>query len=203
VTMCWALVHGRGSGEVHHAQHLVRAAAASCSVRLLVKASVPSAAHQQVRQVDAAVGGVGPLALRVEDVEVVAGHAAQHLGPAPRSRRAACRPGRARSRPICAARPAGWSTRPEVRSSSPSASQAWRPARCAPCCRRRCCGCRSCCCPPCRPAWPARWWTRPPGTTGRGLEPAFRWSSTMPGSTVAVRSAASHPARGAGACCSR
>ena len=37
------------------------------------------AADQQVREVDAAVGGVRPLALRVEDVEVVAADAAQHL----------------------------------------------------------------------------------------------------------------------------
>ncbi|KWT97635.1 hypothetical protein APY03_1331 [Variovorax sp. WDL1] len=39
-------------------------------------------AYQQVGQVDTAVGGVGPLALVVEDVEVVAGDAPHHLGPA-------------------------------------------------------------------------------------------------------------------------
>ena len=40
-------------------------------------------ADQQVRQVDAAVFGVRPLALVLEDVQVVAADPAQHLRPAP------------------------------------------------------------------------------------------------------------------------
>ncbi len=54
------------------------------------------AADEQMREVDAAVGGVGPLALRMEDVDVVAAHAAQHLRHAcARSRRARARRSRA------------------------------------------------------------------------------------------------------------
>ena len=116
------------------------------------------AAHQQMGVVDAAVRRVGPLALRVADVEVVAADAphdlrhvaldlarlalADRLQPAqelrdPRRRRSPSRaPGR---------------TAPRCRRTASRRSR----ARCAPCCRRRSSASRTSCCPPCRPAWPA------------------------------------------------
>ncbi len=113
------------------------------------------AAHEEMRIVHAAIGGIRPLALRAADVEVVAADAAQHLWhaaldlpllaladrpqppqevPDPRS---APHPFRARGR-----------SAPRFRRTGSRRSR----ARCAPCCRRRSSASRTNCCPPCPPA---------------------------------------------------
>ena len=88
---------------------------ATLSVRLARPRERAFAADQQVRVVDAAVGGVRPLALRIEHVDVVAADAAQHVRHAcARSRRARARrsraaPRRARARAARARRPSSLS----------------------------------------------------------------------------------------------
>ncbi len=124
-------------GKLTTPSTLARGSSLRCSVRLRVKASVPSRAHQQVRQVDAAVAGVGLLALRVEDVQVVAGHAAQHLGPA-RLDLGAVPSARLRTNsPICARAAAQLRHAARSRAGCRRPARRWRRPRCAPCCRRR------------------------------------------------------------------
>ncbi len=75
-------VHGRvEGGEVDHAQHLGARQRAELQGERARVGQRALGAYQQMGQVDAAVGRVGPLALVVEDVEVVARHAAHDLGP--------------------------------------------------------------------------------------------------------------------------
>ena len=171
-------VHRGAEGrEVDDAQHLgARQLGAACSVRLRGVGERAFGADQQVREVDAAVGGVGPLALVVEDVEVVAGDAAQHLGPARLDlgavllRQVAHEGGDLGARARSASGTGPKSTRGAV--GQPGARC---PARCAPCCRRRSSASRRSCCRPCRRASPARWSRRRPGTRGRAASArAFR-----------------------------
>jgi hypothetical protein len=174
--MCCAAVHGFVEHrEVHHAQHLGAAATRSGEgASDWVSANVPSLPTSRcARLTEPSVPCRAARSARVEDVQVVATplgaapwanalrsplavavardtlHGLAHLSRA-RARAAACKPVT------------------DVQMAEPSDSQALAPdRRCAPCCRRRWSGCRRSCCPPCRPAWPAHWWTHPPGTTGR------------------------------------
>ena len=162
VTMCCAHVHRPiERREIDDAQHAVRAAAARASASTRAShASVPSRADQQVREIDAAVGGVRPLALRPEDVEVVAAaRAASPSASALDLRRARARRWRRVSRTRSRdRRPRA----PSIRASGPKRDfgavgehRVDRRARCAPCCRRRSSASRRSCCRPCRRAWPA------------------------------------------------
>ncbi len=166
-------VHGGAEGrEVDDAQHLGARQLGEPERQAAREGQRALGADQQVRQVDAAVVGVGPLALRVEDVEVVAGDAAQHLRPALADLARVARGELAHeagdgARAAAQARPPGRS-RPACR----RPARRSRRARCAPCCRRRSSASRTSCCRPCRRAWPARWSTRRPGTTGRAASAA-------------------------------
>ena len=76
-------IHGRVKGrEIHHAQHLGAGQFAELQSQVFGQRQRAFAAHQQVRQIDRAVGGVGTLVLVVKDVEVVAADPSQDLGPA-------------------------------------------------------------------------------------------------------------------------
>ena len=76
-------VHRRVEGrEVDDAEHLRARQRRELERQRARPGERALGADQQVREVDAAVVGVGLLALRMEDVEVVAGDAAQHLRPA-------------------------------------------------------------------------------------------------------------------------
>ena len=66
--------------EVHHAQSLVPGQRREFQRESLRHRQRAFAADQQMRQVHRIVGGVGPLRLREEDVEIVATDPAQHLG---------------------------------------------------------------------------------------------------------------------------
>ena len=68
--------------EVHHPQQLGARQGAELEPQAAGESQRALGADQQVRQVDAAVVGVGPLAAGMEDVEVVAADAAHHPGPA-------------------------------------------------------------------------------------------------------------------------
>ena len=73
------LVEGR---KVHHAKHLGARQLVQAQGQGFRECQRAFAADQQVGEVDRAVVGVGSLVLVVEDVQVVAAHPAQHLGPA-------------------------------------------------------------------------------------------------------------------------
>jgi hypothetical protein len=76
-------IHGLVEGrEVHHAEHLGARQLAQAKRQGFRERQRAFAADQQVGEVDGAVVCVGPLVLVVEDVQVVAAHPAQHLGPA-------------------------------------------------------------------------------------------------------------------------
>ena len=129
LTMCCAAsIAARKVGKLTTPSTLLRGSGASFSFRLRVDGERAFGADQQVREVDAAVGGVRPFALRIEDVEVVAADPAQHLRPARLDLGAVLdRRGRARSRrsrvPSRRARRAGRTT-----ASLPSLSQASMPS---------------------------------------------------------------------------
>jgi hypothetical protein len=186
-TMCWAasmaLVEGR---EVHHAQHLgARQFAQLQPSANLVRASVPSLPTSRCARLTLPSPGVGALVAGCgtrpgcSHPPGAAPWASSLIDlRAPRSRASALH----LQSPIWASGPCSFQIFSKSVQRARRRSRPARPARCAPCCRRQCCGCRTSCCRPCPPAWPARWWTHPPGTTGRGLRSAaFRWSSTMPG----------------------
>ena len=67
--------------EVHYAQHLVAWQFGQLQGQGLSQCQRAFAANQQMCQVDGAVSRVGPLALRLEDIEVVASDAAHHFRP--------------------------------------------------------------------------------------------------------------------------
>ena len=91
VVRCLALVgrrhtlrrfhRGMEGREIDDTQHLVARQPCQLQREAAREGERAFGADQQVCEVDAAVAGVGPLALRMEDVEVVAGHAAHHLRP--------------------------------------------------------------------------------------------------------------------------
>ena len=78
----WGHLHRLLEGrKVHNAQHLGPGNGRECQPDGLKRGQGALRSHQQMGQIDAAVGGVGPLTLGIEDVKVVAAHAAHHLGP--------------------------------------------------------------------------------------------------------------------------
>ena len=68
-------------GEVHHAEPFVLGQGREFERNRLKGGQRAFGAHQQVRQVQAAVAGVGPLALRMKNIQVVATHPTHDLGP--------------------------------------------------------------------------------------------------------------------------
>ncbi len=116
------------------------------------------AADEQVGVIDAAVAGVRPLALRMEDVEVVAADAAHHLRHVAfdlvalavgDGAQAVHQSAHARRRAVHSRFGA------EPRLGAVGQQRVGRHARCAPCCRRRSSASRRSCCPPCRRSSPA------------------------------------------------
>ena len=67
--------------EIHHAQHLGARKRRELQGERARERQRSLAANQQMRQIDRAVGGVGPHVLVAEDIQVVARHATQHFGP--------------------------------------------------------------------------------------------------------------------------
>ena len=119
------LVEGR---EVHHAQHLGARQRRQLQLQAARDRQRAFAAHQQVGQVDRAVGGVGPRVLVAEHVQVVAGRrGAAPWARARRSRAPVRWPSRAPARRCRARGPSRRSKRPK-RSSSPSEVQASMPS---------------------------------------------------------------------------
>ena len=128
VTMCWAAVHRRMEGrEVDDAEHLRAGQRRELQRQLARPGERAFGADQQVREVDAAVVGVGLFALRMEDVEVVAGDAAQHLRPARLDLAAMAIGEVADEAPIAAARPVACASGPNE-TAAPSASSASMPS---------------------------------------------------------------------------
>ena len=83
LTMCCAAsIAAWKVGKLTTPSTLARGSSASCSVRLRVYASVPSAPTSRCARLTLPSARVRPLALVLEDVEVVAGDAAHHLRPA-------------------------------------------------------------------------------------------------------------------------
>ena len=68
--------------EVDHAQRLGARQLGKLQRQALGVGERALGPDQQVGEIDAVVDGVGPFAPVAEDVEVVAGEPAQHLGPA-------------------------------------------------------------------------------------------------------------------------
>ena len=68
-------------GKVHHAQDLSLWQRGKHQFNGLKARQGAFRTHQQMREVGQAIRGVGALALRIEDVDVVPPYPAQHLGP--------------------------------------------------------------------------------------------------------------------------
>ena len=75
-------IHGLvKAGKVHHAQHLGAWQLGQAQSQRTREGQRALAANEQMRQVDRAIGRVGPLVLVAKNVQVVARHAAQDFGP--------------------------------------------------------------------------------------------------------------------------
>ena len=82
LTICWAAsIAAWKLGKLTTPSTRARGSGASLQGQVLGESQRAFRADQQMRQIHAAVGGVGPLILVVENVEIVAAHPAQHLGP--------------------------------------------------------------------------------------------------------------------------